>query len=94
MSTSRIDVRPGRGASLRPGVFAIWLLGIEQIPGIFSGDYFLYIFLKTLTCCEQYYIISARVPKDIAVAFKAKCAAESIPQAQIIKKAIEEFLSQ
>ena len=29
----------------------------------------------------------------MAEAFKAKCAAEGIPQAQIIKKAIEEFLS-
>jgi predicted DNA binding CopG/RHH family protein len=31
---------------------------------------------------------------DLAAAFKAKCAAEGIPQAQIIKKAIEDFLSQ
>lgn len=38
--------------------------------------------------------ISARVPKEIAAAFKEKCAAEGIPQAQIIKKAIEDFLSQ
>jgi hypothetical protein len=34
------------------------------------------------------------VPKELAAAFKAKCAAEGIPQAQIIKKAIEDFLSQ
>ena len=32
--------------------------------------------------------------KEMAEAFKAKCAAEGIPQAQIIKKAIEEFLEQ
>lgn len=38
--------------------------------------------------------ISARVPKELAAAFKEKCAAEGIPQAQIIKKAIEDFLSQ
>ena len=38
--------------------------------------------------------ISARVPKELAAAFKEKCAAEGIPQAQIIQKAIEEFLSQ
>ena len=38
--------------------------------------------------------ISARVPKELASAFKEKCAAEGIPQAQIIKKAIEDFLSQ
>ena len=37
--------------------------------------------------------ISVRVPKATAAEFKAKCAAEGIPQAQIIKKAIEEFLN-
>ena len=42
---------------------------------------------------KVYDIISARVPKELAAAFKAKCAAEGIPQAQIIKKAIEDFLS-
>lgn len=55
---------------------------------------------KTTTAVKQRYIdktydiISARVPKELAAAFKAKCAAEGIPQAQIIKKAIEDFLSQ
>lgn len=55
---------------------------------------------KTSTAVKQRYIdktydiISARVPKELAAAFKAKCAAEGIPQAQIIKKAIEDFLSQ
>ena len=43
---------------------------------------------------KVYDIISARVPKELAAAFKAKCAAEGIPQAQIIKNAIEDFLSQ
>lgn len=43
---------------------------------------------------KVYDAITARVPKDMAAAFKAKCAAENIPQAQIIKKAIEEFLKQ
>jgi predicted DNA binding CopG/RHH family protein len=42
---------------------------------------------------KVYDVISARVPKEIAAAFKEKCAAEGVPQAQIIKKAIEEFLS-
>ena len=42
---------------------------------------------------KTYDIISVRVPKDTAAAFKAKCAAEGVPQAQIIKKAIENFLS-
>ena len=55
---------------------------------------------KTSTAVKQRYIdktydiISARVPKELAAGFKAKCAAEGIPQAQIIKKAIEDFLSQ
>ena len=43
---------------------------------------------------KAYTLISASVPKETAAAFKAKCAAEGIPQAQIIKKAIEDFLSQ
>lgn len=30
---------------------------------------------------------------DLAAAFREKCTAEGIPQAQIIKKAIEDFLS-
>ena len=38
--------------------------------------------------------ISVRVPKEMAAAFKGKCAAEGIPQAQIIKKAIEAFLAE
>jgi len=42
---------------------------------------------------KTYTLISASVPKETAAAFKAKCAAEGIPQAQIIKKAIEDFLS-
>lgn len=43
---------------------------------------------------KTYTQIVASVPKETAATFKAKCAAEGIPQAQIIKKAIEEFLSQ
>lgn len=42
---------------------------------------------------KTYDIISARVSKELAAAFKEKCAAEGIPQAQIIKKAIEDFLN-
>lgn len=37
--------------------------------------------------------IAIKVPKELAAAFKEKCAAEGVPQAQIIKKAIEEFLN-
>ncbi len=36
--------------------------------------------------------IAVSVPKSIAAAFKEKCAEEGIPQAQIIKKAIMDFL--
>lgn len=38
--------------------------------------------------------IAIKVPKELAAAFKAKCAAEGIPQAQIIKKAITDFLNE
>lgn len=38
--------------------------------------------------------VSARVPKELAAAFKEKCAAEGISQAQIIKKAIEDFIAE
>ena len=41
---------------------------------------------------KMYDRIVACVPKELAEAFKKKCAAEGIPQAQIIKKAIEDFL--
>lgn len=42
---------------------------------------------------KVYDTISIRVPKELATAFKEKCTAENIPQAQVIKKAIEEFLN-
>ena len=38
--------------------------------------------------------IIVRVPKEKAEAFKAKCNVEGIPQAQIIKRAIDQFLEQ
>lgn len=53
---------------------------------------------KTSTAVKQRYnervydVLSVRVAKELAAEFKAKCAAEGIPQAQVIKKAIEEFL--
>lgn len=49
--------------------------------------------VKTRYNQKTYDVIAVRVPKDIAEAFKQKCASEGVPQAQIIKKAIEEFLS-
>lgn len=43
---------------------------------------------------KTYTMIAASIPKETAAAFKEKCAAEGVPQAQIIKRAIEEFLKQ
>ena len=43
---------------------------------------------------KTYGAVTAYIPKETAAAFKAKCLAEGIPQAQIIKKAIEDFLSE
>ncbi|MBE6069718.1 MAG: ribbon-helix-helix protein, CopG family [Clostridium lundense] len=43
---------------------------------------------------KTYTQIVASVPKETAAAFKAKCAAEGIPQAQIVKQAIERFLAE
>lgn len=43
---------------------------------------------------KVYGSIIVRVPKEQAEAFKAKCAAEGIPQAQIIKRAIDQFLAE
>ena len=41
---------------------------------------------------KVYDSIIVRIPKETAQAFKEKCAAEGIPQAQIIKEAINNFL--
>lgn len=43
---------------------------------------------------KTYTQIIASVPKETAAAFKAKCAAEGISQAQIVKQAIERFLAE
>lgn len=42
---------------------------------------------------KAYDTISIRVPKELSAAFKEKCTKENIPQAQVIKKAIEDFLN-
>lgn len=42
---------------------------------------------------KTYGVISVSVPKEMAEAFKAKCVAENVPQAQIVKQAIEDFLN-
>lgn len=43
---------------------------------------------------KTYGRISAFIPKEIADAFKAKCAENGIPQSQIIRKAIDDFLAE
>ncbi len=43
---------------------------------------------------KNYDRVTACVPKPLGEAFKAKCAAEGVSQAEIIKKAIEDFLNQ
>lgn len=43
---------------------------------------------------KVYTQIVASVPKEMAAAFKEKCAAEGVSQAQIIKSAIERFLNE
>ena len=43
---------------------------------------------------KVYDSIIVRVPKETAEAFKAKCASAGVPQAQIIKRAIEDFLNE
>jgi predicted DNA-binding protein len=56
---------------------------------------------KTLTSTEVkarynkkvYDSIAIRVPKDMAKEFKKKCLAEGVSQAQVIKKAIEDFIN-
>lgn len=55
---------------------------------------------KTSSAVKQRYnekvydIVSARVPKDLAAAFREKCMTSGISQAQIIKNAIEAFLAE
>lgn len=42
---------------------------------------------------KTYGAVTAYVPKELAAAFKKKCADEGVSQAQIIKQAIADFLS-
>lgn len=43
---------------------------------------------------KVYDSITVRVPKDLAQAFKQKCNEQGISQAQIVKKAINDFLNE
>ena len=42
---------------------------------------------------KTYEQVRASIPKELAKAFKKKCADEGISQAQVIKKAVEDFLT-
>ncbi len=43
---------------------------------------------------KVYTQVAAQLPKDLVARFKEKCKAEGISQAQIFKRAIEEFLGE
>ena len=43
---------------------------------------------------KTYGAVSVQLPKDLVAHFKEKCKADGISQAQIVKKAIEEFLGE
>lgn len=41
---------------------------------------------------KVYTAVGYQLPKDLVAAFKAKCAADGISQASVIKKAMEDYL--
>ena len=43
---------------------------------------------------KVYTKISASIPKEMAAAFKERCLERGVPQAQVIKAAIERFLEE
>lgn len=43
---------------------------------------------------KTYTLISVRVPKELAKAFMEKCARQKIAQAQVVKRAIRQFLDE
>ena len=43
---------------------------------------------------KAYGRVTAFIPKDIVEAFKTKCSESGVPQAQVIRKAIDEFLAE
>ena len=43
---------------------------------------------------KVYTAVGYQLPKELVAAFKEKCAAEGISQAQVIKKAMEDFLAE
>lgn len=43
---------------------------------------------------KTYTMVRASLPKELVARFKAKCEADGIPQAQVIKKAVVDFLDE
>lgn len=43
---------------------------------------------------DNYKVLAVRLPIRLVDDFKAECAKRSIPQAQVIRKAVEEFLEE
>ena len=43
---------------------------------------------------KNYDRIGVLLPKELVAAFKAKCIEKGIPQAQVIRRAIEDFLKE
>ena len=50
--------------------------------------------VKTRYNNKVYDVISVRLPKDLVAEFKEKCTEKGIPQAQVIRAAVESFLAQ
>lgn len=50
--------------------------------------------VKSRYNAKAYDVVSIRVPKDLAAAFRAKCEAEGVSQAQIIKQAMAQFIGE
>lgn len=50
--------------------------------------------VKTRYNKKTYDVISVRIQKEVVAAFKEKCAAEGVSQAQIVKRAVEDFLNE
>lgn len=42
---------------------------------------------------KAYDRVAAYLPRELVTAFKEKCSVEGVPQAQILKAAIEEYLA-
>lgn len=49
--------------------------------------------VKSRYNAKTYDLISVRVPKDLAAKFRAKCERTGTPQAQVIKRAISNYLT-